>query len=122
MGRLDDSVMIAATKEYVAQGGFLESPLVTVALLIIAYLQVLLIIGYLLFYFKTHKALNFPFWLQQQLGLNLTYFGEKYDKFWPCANGLISFNGQVRAGEVRRRTDGDVGEYQIVSVNSTSAL
>ena len=109
MGGLDDSVMIAATKEYVSQGGFLESPLVTVALLIIDYLQ--LIIGYLLFYVETHKALNFPFWLQQQLGLNITFFGEKYDKFWPCANGLISFKGQVRAGEVRRRANGDVGEY-----------
>ena len=102
MGRLDDSVMIAATKEYVAQGGFLESPLVTVALLIIAYLQVLLIIGYLLLYFKTHKALNFPFWLQQQLknGLKIAFFDGKYDKFWPCANGLISFKGPVRAGGV----------------------
>ena len=44
MGGLDDSVMIAATKEYVAQGGFLESPLVTVALLIIDYLVLLMII------------------------------------------------------------------------------
>lgn len=35
----------------------------------------------------------------QQLkdGLKITFFGEKHDKFWPCANGLISFRGQVEA-------------------------
>ena len=33
----------------------------------------------------------------QQLknGLKIKFFGEKHDKFWPCANGLISFKGQV---------------------------
>ena len=33
-------------------------------------------------------------------GLKIKFFGEKHDKFWPCANGLISFKGPVRAGGV----------------------
>lgn len=28
-------------------------------------------------------------------GIEIKFFGKKYNKFWPCANGLISFNGEV---------------------------
>ena len=101
MVRLDDSVMIAATEEYV----------VTIALvLIIGYW--LFVICYLCicvfmylfccrnFYFEMHKALNFLFKLQQKLKVKIKFFGTTHDHFWPCSNGLISFKGRVRAGGV----------------------
>jgi len=28
-------------------------------------------------------------------GMKITFFGVKHDEYWPCANGLISFRGQV---------------------------
>ena len=65
--------------------------------------------GYFFFLFPQHThthtppivcvafADNLQLCLQVSLDFEVQFFGKKYTKFWPCANGLISFNDEVRA-------------------------
>ena len=55
----------------------------------VAYLSISSALGH----FLNSTKLEFQVLLKD--GIEIKFFGKKYNKFWPCANGLISFNGEV---------------------------